>query len=247
MEQYQIPREKIRVIPMAPVTALYPRPTAEDLETVQRKFALPETFALYPAQTWPHKNHINLLKAVELLVRNHELDIHLVCSGTKNDFFPRIHEEMHRLGIAQRVRFVGFVSPLELQCLYRLCRMMVFPSKFEGWGLPLTEAFHAGVPVASSNATCLPELALDAALLFDPEDPLQIATAMKQLWTDERLRHELARRGQSYASRLSWDRTARMFRAYYRDLAGRGITQEDRDLIADLEDCAEVSATSLTT
>jgi glycosyltransferase involved in cell wall biosynthesis len=174
---------------------------------------------------------LNLLRAIELLVRNDGLDIHLVCSGGKSDFFQLIEQEMDRLGIARRVHFLGFVTPLELQGLYRLSRLMVFPSKFEGWGLPISEAFLAGVPVASSNVTCLPEQAQDAAVLFDPDDYVDIASAIKQLWTNEPLRRDLTERGRDYASRLTWDRTARVFRALYRQLAGRSGSAEDQHLV----------------
>ncbi|HET7928778.1 MAG TPA: glycosyltransferase, partial [Actinomycetota bacterium] len=125
----------------------------------------------------------------------------------------------------------GYVSPLELQCLYRLARFLVFPTLFEGGGMPVFEAFAAGVPVAASDVTCIPRQAGDAALLFNPREPAGIADAMIRLWADGALRAELVRRGRERVARFTWDRTARTYRALYRELTGRPLTTADRDLL----------------
>jgi glycosyltransferase involved in cell wall biosynthesis len=111
------------------------------------------------------------------------------------------------------------VTPLEVQCLYRLATCLVFPSRFEGWGLPVTEAFLCGLPVASSDASCLPETTGGAALLFDPDDAEAVAGAMERLMTDETLRGELIDRGRAVAGKLSWTSTAARFRQLYHSLA----------------------------
>jgi len=231
VKHYHLPEEKIQVVPAASVLEAYAAPRPEDLQAVRSKLHLPETFAFYPAQTWAHKNHLGLLEALALLRSRHGLRIPFVSSGRLNEFFRKIERQARRLRLTDQVRFLGFVSPLELQCLYKLCRCMVFPSKFEGFGLPLLEAFVAGVPTACSNVTCLPELAGDAALLFDPDKPEEIAEALRRLWTDEALRRTLIERGARNAARFSWERTARTFRAHYRRLAGRTLTEEDRALL----------------
>jgi glycosyltransferase involved in cell wall biosynthesis len=119
-----------------------------------------------------------------------------------------------------------------LQCLYQLCRCLVFPTKFEGWGLPVTEAFSMGIPVACSNVTCLPDLTGDAALLFDPDQPTDMAAAIRRLWTDETLRATLIERGKKQVARFSWTRTAKIFRAHYRRIGQRFLNEEDRALVA---------------
>jgi glycosyltransferase involved in cell wall biosynthesis len=232
MNHYKLGEEKVKVVPVPPVVYAYPTPSDGNLDLVRQKYSLPETFVFYPAQTWPHKNHIGLLEALAILRDRHGLRVPLVCSGTVNSFFPKIRRRTRELRLADHVRFVGFVSSLELQCLYRLCRCMVFPSKFEGWGMPLTEAFLIGVPVACSNATSLSDLAGDAALIFDPDRPEEIAEAIRRLWTEEALRNTLVEQGKKNVARFSWDRTARMFRAHYRQIAGRPLTEEDRALLA---------------
>jgi glycosyltransferase involved in cell wall biosynthesis len=159
------------------------------------------------------------------------LTVPLVCSGRLNEFIPIIKRHMKRLNLSRQVHFLGFVSPLELQCLYRLSSALVFPSKFEGWGMPITEAFLAGLPVACSNVTVLPELVGDAALLFNPDSPIEIADAIRRLWIDPALRETLIARGKLKAKSYSWDRTARVFRAHYRRIAGRALTDDDRALL----------------
>ena len=158
----------------------------------------------------------------------------LICSGKMNKFFPKIQRCMKRLKLGGQVKFIGYVSPLEVQCLYRLCRLMVFPSKFEGWGLPITEAFHIGVPAACSNVTSLPDLVGDAAILFDPEKPQNIANAIWSLWNDEKLRLTLIQRGKRRVARYSWNKTSCIFRAHYRRIAGHHLTEEDHTIMSEI-------------
>jgi glycosyltransferase involved in cell wall biosynthesis len=231
VHQYGLPDEKVQVVPLAPPLAAYPIPTEGDLLSIRTKLALREAFVLYPAQTWAHKNHLGLLEALALLHARHGIDVPLVCSGVQNSFFPTIERRVHRLELRDQVRFVGFVSPVELQCLYCLCRAVVVPTKFEAASFPLWEAFLAGAPVACSNVTSLPEQAGDAALLFDPDRPEEIADAIARLWTDPALRAALAERGRERVAPFTWQRTARLFRAHYRRIAGRTLTEEDRTLL----------------
>lgn len=233
MRHYGLPEEKVQVVPMAPVLSAYPVPTREALAATRAKFALPEAFVFYPAQTWAHKNHLGLLEALAILRDRYGLRAPLVCSGHTNSFFPAIQKRARALRLDDQARFLGFITPLELQCLYKLCRCMVFPTKFEGWGMPLMEAFLAGTPVASSSVTSLPEQAGDAALIFDPDRPEEMAAAIRRLWTDEATRTLLAERGKKNVERFTWERTARLFRAHYRRIANRLLAEEDRALLVE--------------
>lgn len=232
IQQYALPPDKVIVVPWAPALMAYLQPSETDLAATRHKFSVPDKFLFYPAQTWAHKNHIGLLDTLARLRDEQHLTIPLVCSGTCNEFFPQIERRMRNLGLAGQVMFLGFVSPLELQCLYRLCRGLVFATKFEGFGMPLLEAFLAGVPAACSNVTCLPELAGDAALLFDPKQPDEMARSIYRLWTDKPLRQTLIERGRRHVARFSWERTACIFRAHYRRLTNRPLTDEDQELLA---------------
>jgi glycosyltransferase involved in cell wall biosynthesis len=232
VERYALPPEKVAVVPWGSVLWEYPKPSEAELEEIRSRLSLPEEFILYPAQTWPHKNHERLLEAIALINERERIRIPVVCPGRQNRHYRQIRRRMGELGLDQQALFPGFVSPLELRGLYDLARALVFPSRFEGWGLPICEAFSAGVPVASSTATSLPDLVGDAGLLFDPEDTEQIADSMLRLWTDPELRADLTERGRTRGEQFNFDQTARLFRAHYRRVGGQPLSEEDRILLA---------------
>jgi glycosyltransferase involved in cell wall biosynthesis len=151
IEHYGLPEAKVAVVNWGSVVEAYPEPSAADLARTRERLALPEDFVLYPAQAWPHKNHMELLEALALVRDRDGVAIPAVCPGAKNEFFGAVVERARSLGMEGQVTFPGFVSPLELGALYSMAHMLVFPSRFEGWGMPVTEAFAAGVPVASSS------------------------------------------------------------------------------------------------
>jgi len=231
IRRYGLSEQKVQVIPWAPILAEYHPPGPRECAAVKQARDLPAAFALYPAQTWPHKNHINLLKALAVLRDTHSVTIPLVCSGRLNEHFSDIKRHIKRLGLRDQVRFLGFVSTTDIQCLYDLCRCVVFPSKFEGCGMPVLEAFFAGAPVVCSNIGSLKEQTGDAAVLFDPDNVDEIARSLLELWTNSALQKSLRERGKEKAALLSWEKTARIFRAHYRRLAQRGGTCEDASLL----------------
>jgi glycosyltransferase involved in cell wall biosynthesis len=231
IEHLKLLESKISVVPMAPPIDAYPNPTADDLLAVCRKFELPEVFCFYPANTWRHKNHIGLCDALSILHNKYGLFPKVICSGGNSSFSHEILRRIKKLGLMSQIRFIGFVSPLELVCLYKLSHCVIFPSKYEGWGLPVTEAMRLGVPVACSDLPVLKEQAGDASLFFAPGDSHAMADAIRRLLTEEDLRKSLSKKGIAQASRFSWDKTARIFRAHYRALARRDLTEEDKYLI----------------
>jgi glycosyltransferase involved in cell wall biosynthesis len=134
--------------------------------------------------------------------------------------YPTPHEQELRdraaaLGVADDVRWLAWVDPAELEGLYRAADAFVFPSLYEGFGFPVLEAMARGVPVACSDRSSLPEVAGDAALLFDPEDPRQIADALERLLTDDAEAARLRERGPRWAATFTWQRTARETLAGY--------------------------------
>jgi len=230
---FQLPPERVRVVPLAPANLAYPVPTEAELAALCRRLELPASFALYPARTWPHKNHLGAVEAVAHLRRSRGLEVPLVFSGGQSEHAATVIERARALGVQDLVRFVGHVTPLDLQCLYRLARVVVVPSRFEAASFPVWEAHLAGVPVACSNVTSLPLQAGDAALLFDPDRTEEMAVAVERLWVDPVLRAELVCRGHASVARFTWKRTARIFRAHYRRLAGWPLTGEDAGLLAE--------------
>jgi len=231
VRQYNISPLKIFVIPRGSPTELYERVTDKVLGDVKLKFRLPHTFALYPAQTWPHKNHLRLLEAIAWLRDREALTVNLVCTGKQNDFWPVIERGIYELGLENQVRFLGFVRPAELRALYHLAQFVIFPSLFEGGGFPVLEAFTEGVPVACSAVTSLPECGGDAVLLFDPTRVESIAEALHRMTVDAELRATLRQRGMVRARFFTWERTAKAYRALYRQVAGRRLSEEERRLL----------------
>ncbi|MGQ0601223.1 MAG: glycosyltransferase family 4 protein, partial [Anaerolineales bacterium] len=225
VRQLDLPEERVQVIPVAaPLKIAQPQP-AKPLPK-----GLPDTFVFYPAQTWPHKNHLAVLEALALLRRRDGLKLPLVCAGREYaPFFSRLLRQVRELHLETQVHFVGYHWPLGE--FFARARCLVFPSRFEGFGMPVLEAFAAGVPLACSNATCLPDLAGEAAIIFNPDDPGEIAAALKTLWGDEAVRATLTERGRLRAQDFSWEHTTRLYRAHYRRLTHGKLTLDDRSLL----------------
>jgi glycosyltransferase involved in cell wall biosynthesis len=232
IQSYELAPEKVAVVTGGSVLREYPAPTQADLDRLRSRLSLPESFLLYPAQTWPHKNHERLLEAVARIRDESGVTIPLICPGKQTSHYRRIHDLVRALALAETTTFPGFVSTLELRGLYELGTALVFPSRFEGWGLPVCEAFDAGLPVASSTATGLPDVVGDAGLLFDPDDIAEMSRQLHRLWTDAELRASLRERGKRRSNALSIDHTARLFRAHYRQVGHRPLSEEDRNLLA---------------
>jgi len=231
VEHYGVSPQKVQVIPWAPPTQAYPEPTHDTLMAVRGKYQLDQPFALYPSVTWEHKNHIRLLEAIALLRDRHGLIVHLVCTGHKNDFWPRIEQRFLELDLSEQVRFLGVVPGEELRALYRLAQFVVIPSLFEAVSGPLFEAWQEGAPAACSTVTSLPEQAADAALLFDPLSVEAIADALATMSTKPGLREDLVKKGARRLQDFSWERTARAYRAVYRRAGGHPLSEEDRWLL----------------
>ena len=164
------------------------------------------------AQKRPYKNLGALIRAVA------ELDDRptLVLPGAPTEHERDLRALADELGVADRVRFPAWISDDELEVLYNEATCVVLPSFIEGFGLPVLEAMARGVPVACSDRPALPEVAGDAAILFDPADPSAVTGAIRRLLRDDRLREELSAKGLERARRFSWRRTAERTLASYR-------------------------------
>ncbi len=166
-----------------------------------------EAFLLYPARPWKHKNHVRLLQAFTDL-RREIPELRLVLTGDGLESLSPLPEGAERL---------GYVSREELVSLYRRAACLVFPSLYEGFGLPLLEAMACGCPVAASNRGAIPETCGDAAVLFDPEDVHAIENGVREALA---LADELRERGIARAAEFTWEATARRHETVYREAAG---------------------------
>ncbi len=187
-------------------------------------------YALYPAQQWAHKNHVRLIDAVASL-QARGTQVRVVCTGQPNARDRTVRDHARARGVEHLIEFRGYVTEDELARLYAGARCLVFPSLFEGFGFPVLEAFNAGVPVACSDTTSLPELVGDAAVLFDPKEVDSIAGGLEKVWLDEELRAALVKRGYERAAAYSWDRLAHSCRALYRAAGGQDLDATDAALL----------------
>jgi glycosyltransferase involved in cell wall biosynthesis len=232
VRRYGIDPEKVQITPWASPTEFYREPNGDHLTTVIQKYQIERPFAILPANTWPHKNHLRLLDALAHLRDTRGLVIRLVCTGALVEWFwPQIKARLHELKMESQVKFLGSVPNDDLRALYRLSQFLVMPTLYEADSNPIHEAWFEDVPVASSNVTALPDQVRDAGILFDPWDVRAIADAVARMATDEALREDLRQRGRRRRKDFSWERTAKAYRAVYRRAADHPLTEEDRWLL----------------
>ncbi len=215
-ERLGVPAEKITIVPNGVGSEFFPRSGAE-IESFRAAHQLPATFILFVGTLQPRKNLLGLMRAYAALRPEDRVPLYVV--GAPGWMYADIFDEAAWLGIADSVVFPGYVSPATLPLWYSAATAFVYPSFYEGFGLPVLEAMACGTAVITSNVSSLPEVAGDAALLVKPDETEQLADAMLRVLGDEQCRAEMACRGLHRASRFSWERMARETASVYRDVA----------------------------
>jgi glycosyltransferase involved in cell wall biosynthesis len=214
--------DEIVVTPLAAQDHFRPRNREHARDRLRARFGLERPFVLTVGDLQPRKNQIGLVRAFgELLRGSPHLPHALVLAGKETWFSPQVRAEIARCGLAGRVLVTGFVSEDELVDLYNAADLFVFPSFYEGFGLPVIEAMACGRAVISSNAASLPEVADAAGILVDPEDAGELVRAMRDVLVDAELRERLERLGLQRARYFSWLETARKTLDVYYAVAGR--------------------------
>ena len=206
LEAYALPMEKVVTVYSGVDYDYFGEFSKQEVARVRKKYRLPEIFIFYPARFWPHKNHTQLFAALRLLQTQHQNPVRLILCGEPRTAGVKL--ESHS-GLTDQVQTLGYVPDADLRALLHAAAVLVFPSLYEGFGLPVLEAMAAGCPVACSNLTALPEIAEECALYFDPHDPEDIASSLQRLLTDETLRTELVQQGKNRARMFPWEKTAR--------------------------------------
>ena len=232
IRQYNVPAEKVYTIPSAAPMEAYSPVTKECLARARTRFRLPESFLLYPALTYRHKNHIRLMEAIALLRDRDGLRLNLICTGAQKLHWPAIESRLKELDLASQVRFLGFVRSDELRCLFHLTDLLVLPSMFEGVGIPLLEAFREGTAVACSDIPAFQEYGGDAPAFFDYRSVEQIAEVLRRICTNKEALLGLRERSRKRRDLYSWERSAAMYRAVYRKVGECALTDEDRSLLS---------------
>jgi alpha-1,3-rhamnosyl/mannosyltransferase len=177
---------------------------------VKKKYSLDEEYMIYPASFNPHKNHLNLLTAIALLRDHYNKKIQLVLTGyasKDNQAYQSVLQFIKKFQLGHQVRILGYVPKEDMPYLYASSSFMVFPSLFEGFGIPIVEAMKTGCPIVCSDRGSIPEVAGDAALFFNPEDPKDIASKILKMM-DVKVRRNLIDKGKIQAECFSWNRTA---------------------------------------
>ena len=209
------PAEKIDVIYNAYDERFGVEPREEEVVRVRERYQLHDEFVLYAGNVKPHKNLGRLIDAFQI-VRNRGLDhLKLVLIGDDISKYAALRRAVHQHQLHKYVRFLGYLPEETLAVMYRLAGVFVFPSLYEGFGLPPLEAMASGTPVVTSNVSSLPEVAGDAALLVDPYEPAAIADGIYRVLTDEELRRDLRRKGLARAHQFSWEQSVRRVRDIY--------------------------------
>lgn len=197
-----------------------PRGDKEYQEDVHRKYSITRDFLLYTGVWRGHKNLVNLIKAFALLREGPEgYDMQLVITGEEDPYYPEVKRTVKELGLEHHVIYTGMVPEKELVALYQTATAYVFPSLYEGFGLPPLEAMRCGTPVVASKVSCIPEICGEAsAIYFDPYDPEDISNSIRKVLLDEPLQKDLRECGLKHSLKFSWEKMAEKTLAVYNEV-----------------------------
>jgi glycosyltransferase involved in cell wall biosynthesis len=212
----KFPSEKIRVVPLG-VDDQFAPPAQERIAECRKRYSLPDDFILYLGTLEPRKGIDTLIEALHLL-KDH-ISHSLVIVGKKGWYYDRIQAQITRLGLKNRVYELGYIADEDLPCMYGAASTFVFPSRYEGFGLPIIEAMACGTPVITTNISSLPEVAGDSTLLVSPDHPGELRDAVYRVLNDLILANELRVRGISRAKLFTWQKTAQMTLSIYEEVA----------------------------
>jgi glycosyltransferase involved in cell wall biosynthesis len=230
LDAYHLADDKVAVLPNGVSSVFHPvareaaqRSMRSPLNTAANTTApnVPVPFILTVGDLQPRKNHLGLIHAFEDLVRTHpQLPHHLLIVGKETWYGPTVRAAARKSQVPDRIHFTGFVDDEELRRLYGACDLFVYPSFYEGFGLPILEAMACGRAVACSNTSAMPEVADSAALLFDPCSQRDLVFSMRDLLLNPELRQRMERLGVQRAAMFSWTSNAAKTLDLYYAVAG---------------------------
>jgi glycosyltransferase involved in cell wall biosynthesis len=225
LDLFNVKPDKIVVVYNAIDEHFSATPSDEHVARIRERYQLDHKFVLYVGNIKPHKNLVRLIEAFSQLRRTHD-DLKLLIIGDEISKLPALRRAVHRHKLHKYVRFLGYLKDDTLAVLYRLASVFVFPSLYEGFGLPALEAMASGTPVVTSNVSSLPEVTGDAAVLVDPYDVESIGNGMRRILDDPRFAEELRRKGLQRAREFSWERSVEKTQRVYREVAADGHAVE---------------------
>ena len=216
-QHLQINSEKITAVPLAPRRTFAPVPPGDHIE-VRRKLGVEDDFILFVGTVEPRKNLITLVRAFDLLMRTTELRPQLVVAGQKGWLTDDLYEHIENSSLRDRILFTGYISDMDLAALYSSCKVSVYPSLYEGFGLPPLEAMACGAPVITSRIPAIMETSSGASKLITPKDVNELTAALVELLTDSQAREHYKSLGLQRAAEFTWERTARQTLDVYRQV-----------------------------
>jgi glycosyltransferase involved in cell wall biosynthesis len=221
MHYYRIPEERIHVVYPGRDESLAPIVEPMVQARVRARYGLSDSYLLYVGTLHPRKNLVRLVQAFAIFLRSSvSPELQLVLAGQKGWLYDEVFAQVRRLGLTERVALTGYVPDADLPVLLSGALAFVFPSLYEGFGLPVLEAMACETPVVCSNVSSLPEVAGDAALLVDPLNTDSLAGAIGRIVTDEGLRRILVERGLRQIRIFSWRRCAQEILQILEDVGG---------------------------
>lgn len=218
LDQFGIDSDKVKVIHNGVKPAFFQPQPPESAQGLRQKYGLPERFILFVGVLEPKKNLPRLLRSFCYLKERGRLRHKLVIAGQKGWKYDAIFKAIEKHKLGSHVHLTGFFPEADLPGLYALADLFVFPSLYEGFGMPVLEAMAAGTPVVCSNRGALPEVSGGAAVMVDPCDESALAAAIEQTLSDEDLRENLGAKGLERARQFSWARTAQQLLETYRSV-----------------------------
>ena len=224
LDCYHLDESKIHRVYLAASPLYTPEKAREAWAAIVERHGLEKGYIFYPANTWPHKNHEMLLMALHVL-KKRGISPTLVLTGAQvaaADFLSRLEQQ---LGLQNKVIHLGYVESRLFPGLYHGAACLVFPSLYEGFGIPLVEAMASGCAVACSNVCSIPEVVGDAACLFDPRKPDSIADALERILSSESLRRQLIEKGLRQAASFSWEIAAKETLAVFEKALSRKVSR----------------------
>ena len=208
VEKYSVREKKVHSIHLDSDKVFYEKPLKDKNEKVKVKYNLPENYIFYPANTWPHKNHLRLLEAMKILKNIGKLNTKLILTGSADQVHSAVMDFINKNQLSEDIFFLGYIDQEDMPYIYLNATSLVFPSLFEGFGIPLVEAMRSSCPIICSNAGSIPEIVEDCALLFDPYNPQDMAEKIERIVSDKELGTSLIDKGKARVSQFSWEKNA---------------------------------------